>query len=229
MTELTHEDIVRAMAAKANQLNAIDLVAGPITVKIVGARLGDEKQPVVLEIEGHEGKPWKPCKTMVRILVEVWKDKTAAKFDPERFIGQCVTLYRDPDVKYGGDTVGGVRIRHPSGMDKPRTFLVTETRGKTVKKTIYPIITTSPEDQASAPSSPSVTQERLDWLKVSWAKKHAEVLAPDDDKKLLFEQWVQQTLGENLIFDVTKCADWSPEDMEQCEEAVKAAVGDAPN
>ena len=64
MTDLTHEDLMQAMEAKSDQLNAVDLIAGPITVKIVGARRGDDKkQLVVLDIEGYEGKPWKPCKT----------------------------------------------------------------------------------------------------------------------------------------------------------------------
>ena len=147
MTELTHEDIMRAMEAKSDQLNAVDLIAGPITVKIVAARKGDKKQPIVLDIEGYKGKPWKPCKTMFRIMAEVWRRDTDTKMLPGRWIGQSVTLYRDPEVYYGGDQVGGVRISHLSGLDKPRTFLVTETRGKTVKRVIHPIPTLSPENQ----------------------------------------------------------------------------------
>lgn len=146
MTELTHEDIMRAMEARSDQLNAVDLIAGPITVKIVAARKGDAKQIVVLDIEGYEGKPWKPCKTQIRIMAEVWKEEGDTKMHPERWVGQTVTLYRDPDVIYAGDKVSGVRLSHMSGLEKPRTFLVAETRGKPKKKVIQPIVELSPED-----------------------------------------------------------------------------------
>jgi len=147
MTDLTHEDLIKAMLAKSDQLNAVDLIAGPITVKIVAARKGSKEQPIVLEIEGWEGKPWKPCKTMLRIMAEVWKQETDVKMHPERWVGQSVTLYRDPDVRYGGDSVGGVRISHLTGINEPRSFRVAVTRGRTMEKIIYPIEVVSPEDQ----------------------------------------------------------------------------------
>ncbi len=151
MTDLTHEDLMQAMEAKSDQLNAVDLIAGPITVKIVGARRGDDKkQLVVLDIEGYEGKPWKPCKTQIRIMAEVWKVEGDTKLHPERWVGQTVTLYRDPEVIYAGDKVSGVRLSHMSGLTEPRTFVVAETRGKPKKKVIHPIEATpepTPEEQ----------------------------------------------------------------------------------
>ena len=222
MTELTHEDIMKAMEARSDQLNAVDLIAGPITVKIVNARKGDDKkQIVVLDIEGYKGKPFKPCKTMLRIMAEVWKHDTDTKMRPERWIGQSMTLYRDPDVKWQGDKVGGIRISHLSGLDEPRVFLVTETRGRTVEKVIHPIKT-------SVPSPPGVTQERLDWLKVGWAKEYADICGQDkDENSRLFTEWVQQTLDGNFNpggeQGVNEKTSWSSQNMEQCEKALNAA------
>ena len=128
-------------------MNADDLIDGPITVTIVGARRGDAKQPVFLDIEGRKGKPFKPCKTMLRVMAEVWQDKTETKFDPKRWIGQSMTLYREPSVTYKGIEVGGIRISHVSGIDKPRTFMLTKSRGQKAELTIHPIAAISPEDQ----------------------------------------------------------------------------------
>ena len=205
----TPEDVRKSIVAKSDQLNAEDLITGPVTVKIMGVKRGDKDQPIIVEIDGHQ--PYKPCKTMRRVLIATFSD------DPKLWIGQRMTLFCDPSVVWAGVKVGGIRISHLSGIDKPKTFLLTQTRGKKAEVVIRPI----------KASSPGVTRERLNWLKVGWAKKHTEILDPDDDKKLLFEQWVKQTLGENFNLggelDVTNCADWSIDDMEQCEEAVKAA------
>ncbi|RRJ97834.1 hypothetical protein Ga0100231_005080 [Opitutaceae bacterium TAV4] len=39
-------------------------------------------------------------------------------------------LYREPEVKFGGDKVGGIRISHASHIDGPFEIALTETRGK---------------------------------------------------------------------------------------------------
>ena len=52
MTDITH-----TLEAKADQLNADDLIGGPITVQILDARLvSDPKQPVIIDI-GRKGRP----------------------------------------------------------------------------------------------------------------------------------------------------------------------------
>ncbi len=217
MSNPTPEDVRKSIVPKSNQLNADDLLTGPIIVTVTKVSRGDKDQPINVHIDGGH-QIYKPCKSMRRCLIAIWSD------DSSKWVGQTMTLYCDPSVLYAGVRVGGIRISHLSGIDKTKTLLLTKSRGKRAEFVIQPI-KTSLEDQASAPSSPGVTQERLDWLKVGWAKKYADTFGPDDDKKLLFGQWVKQTLGPDFNpdgkLDVDNREDWSTENIEQCEEAVK--------
>lgn len=131
MNNPTREEIIKSIEPKSDQLNADDLISGPITVTITGVKRGDREQPVVVEIEGH--RPYKPCKTMRRVLIATFSD------DPLAWVGQQLTLYCDPSVMWGGVRVGGIRISHLSGLTEPKTFLLTHARGKRTEVTIMPI------------------------------------------------------------------------------------------
>jgi hypothetical protein len=67
-------DMSQFIAAKSDQLNADDLMDAPRTITItkVTAAPDAAEQPVSIHYEGGEGRPWKPCKTMRRIMVGVW-------------------------------------------------------------------------------------------------------------------------------------------------------------
>jgi hypothetical protein len=80
-------------------------------------------QPLEVRISGGY-QPWKPCKTMRRVLVLAWgKDSTQWK-------GRSITLKRDPSVKWAGEAVGGIRIHAMSHIDRRLEMSLTETRGK---------------------------------------------------------------------------------------------------
>ena len=138
----TPEEVRASIVPKSDQLNADDLTMGPITVTITGVRRGDREQPIIVELEGH--RPYKPCKTMRRILIATFSD------DPAGWIGQRMTLYRDPDVLWAGVKVGGIRISHLSGLSKAKTYVVTQSKGKRVEVLIQPIASLSPEDLEAA-------------------------------------------------------------------------------
>lgn len=140
MNDPTQEDVRKSIVPKSDQLNADDLLTGPITVTIEGVKRGDKEQPIVVEIAGN--RPYKPCKSMRRILIAAFSD------DPKCWIGQQMTLYCDPEVMWAGVRVGGIRISHLSGIDKPKTFLLTQNRGKRAEVTILPIPKLSPPDLA---------------------------------------------------------------------------------
>jgi len=131
-TDPTPEEVRKSIVPKSDQLNADDLVTGPITVTITTVKRGDREQPIIVEIEGH--RPYKPCKTMRRVLIAVYTD------DPRNWIGKQLTLYCDPEVTWAGVKVGGIRISHVSGITEPKTFLLTQTRGKKSEVVIYPIV-----------------------------------------------------------------------------------------
>lgn len=138
--ELTAEDVRAGIVPKSDQLNADDLVAGPVTVEILRARVGDKERPFFLDLKGYDGRPYKPCTMMRRLLVSVFGD------EPGPWVGKRLTLYRDPQVQYKGDKVGGIRISHVSGIVKPETLILTEKRGRSVEWVVYPIAEAQPEE-----------------------------------------------------------------------------------
>lgn len=126
--------ILHTITAKSDQLNAEDLIGGARTVRVTNVRVNtSEDQPVLIYFEGDNGKPFKPCKTMRRLLIRIWGDDSA------HYAGRAMTLYRDPDVKYGGMKVGGIRISHMSHMDARQSFFLAETRGKRKQHTVEPL------------------------------------------------------------------------------------------
>jgi len=127
----TPAEVSASIVPKSDQLNADDLLTGPITVTVTKVRRGDREQPIVVEIDGH--RPYKPCKSMRRVLIAAWGD------DPKRWVAQLMTLYCDPEVMWAGVKVGGIRISHLSGLEHPRTFMLTKSRGKRSEFTIRPI------------------------------------------------------------------------------------------
>lgn len=146
-TNPTPEEVRASIVAKSDQLNADDLVAGPVNVTIAGVRKGDREQPIHIDLTEFPGKSYRPCKTMRRVLIATFSD------DPKQWIGQRMTLYCDPEVMWAGVKVGGVRISHLTGLTHPRTFMLTQARGKKSEVTIQPLGTTTDEDKAAVASA----------------------------------------------------------------------------
>lgn len=118
-------DLRDTVVPKSDQLNADDLVGGPRTIRVTKvSKAGNAEQPIAIDYEGSNGRPYKPCKTMRRLLVELWG------FDGEKFVGRSMTLVRDPQVKWGGVEVGGIRISHMSDIPADTQTSVTLTKGK---------------------------------------------------------------------------------------------------
>ena len=115
--------IAKSIIPKSDQLNAEDLLSGPITVTVTDVKQGTAEQPITIIIDG-ERQPYKPCKTMRKMLVFCWSDQAA------NWIGKRMTLYADPDVKWAGVAVGGIRISHLSGIESQVMLMLSETKGK---------------------------------------------------------------------------------------------------
>lgn len=128
-------DLSSTIAPKSDQLNADDLISGPrtITVTRVSADPSSAEQPVNVFFEGDNGKPYKPCKSMRRVMVAVWGS------DGSAYPGRSMTLYRDPAVTFGGMQVGGIRISHMTNIDQPMTMALTATRAKRAPFTVQPL------------------------------------------------------------------------------------------
>ena len=128
-------DMKQAIVPKSDQLNADDLLSGPITVKITGVSVkGGQEQPVSISYEGDNGKPYKPCKSMCRVLVTAWGA------DSSLYVGRSLTLYCDPKVKWGGMEVGGIRISHMTNIEDTMTMALTVTRANKKPFIVNPLV-----------------------------------------------------------------------------------------
>jgi hypothetical protein len=142
-------DMTETLAAKSDQLNAIDIIGGPITVTVTRVKVTRSDQPVSIWTEElGEDRPYKPCLSMRRVLVKAWGA------DSSTYTGKRMTLFNDTSVKWAGEPVGGVRISHLSHIDKRLTMSLPETRGKQKQYRVEPLPDAPPTQQA-APKAPT--------------------------------------------------------------------------
>lgn len=140
-------DITDAAAPKSDQINADDLISGPRVITVTDVRQGSSEQPVqIVTAEFGTGRPYRPGKSMIRVLINAWGAEASA------YIGRRMTIYRDPDIAFGGQAVGGIRISHMSDIDKKLTLALTVTRGRKAPYIVQPM--------PSAP--PVITAEQAD-------------------------------------------------------------------
>lgn len=141
-------DISHTIVPKSDQLNADDLIAEPRTIHITRVEVKkDPKQPVWIFFDGDEGKPWKPCLGMRRVIIKFWGKES------DNYIGKSVTLIRDDSVEYGGAEVGGIRIFGMSHIDGPQAAIVTLKRGRRKLLTVQPI-KAAPQKQTKPAKKP---------------------------------------------------------------------------
>jgi hypothetical protein len=133
-------DMGMTIAPKTDQLNADSLIAGPITILITAVKiLSTPEQPVAISFDGDGGRPYKPGKSMRRVLVKVWGRDGAS------YVGRAMTIYRDEGVTFGGVQVGGIRISHMTGIDKPVTMALTATQKVRKPFTVQPLVMAKPK------------------------------------------------------------------------------------
>ena len=126
-------DITESLAANSAQQNYDEYLAGPKTVTVAEVTQGTAEQPVNVELVEFPGKPFKPAKSVRRVLAAAWGT------DASQWTGRRLTIYGDPSVRYGGKEVGGLRVSHVSHIDKPITVALTVTRGKRAPFTVQPL------------------------------------------------------------------------------------------
>ncbi|WP_308718960.1 hypothetical protein [Komagataeibacter xylinus] len=149
----------KTIIAKSDQLNADDLLGGPRTVEIERVTEGNADQPVAVLYKGCNGKPYYPCKSMRRVMVHVWGS------DGHSYAGKAMTLFREPNVKFGGIMVGGIRISHMSGLQKDMPIALQVTRGSKKLYTVKPLQATQTEkSQSKAAPAENETKQVVDGL-----------------------------------------------------------------
>lgn len=125
-------DLTDTIKAKSDQLNADD-ITDPITITVTGVSKAVGDQPISISYQGDNGKPYKPCKSMRRVLVHVWGK------DGNKYVGQSMTLYRDPTVKFGGMEVGGIRISKMTGLTSTITLALTASKANKKPYMVEPL------------------------------------------------------------------------------------------
>lgn len=126
----TIEDLRPTIMPKSDQLNAEQLLGGEMTITVTDVRMGSDEQPVIIHYEGEDGRPYKPAKTMRKVLIFAWGE------DGRNWIGKSMTLFNDQSVRFGGMTVGGIRISHLSDIERDISISLTATKGKKAQHTI---------------------------------------------------------------------------------------------
>ena len=175
--------IAKSIVPKSDQLNAEDLLSGPITITVTDVKQGTAEQPIAILIDGGR-QPYKPCKTMRKVLVYCWSDQAA------NWIGKRMTLYADPDVMWAGVKVGGIRISHLSGIESQVMLMLSETKGKRKPITVTPLLDVAPVASAidfTKLIEAATTLDELDKL----AKAIVKAKLPADELAFLKEMVIQ--------------------------------------
>lgn len=137
------DDMSDTIKPKSDQLNADDLLTGPITVTIEKVTRNESaEQPVSLHI-GNGRQPFKPCKSMRRVLIAAWGENGSS------WVGKSLTLYADSGVIFGGAKVGGIRISHVSSITEPLRVLLTVTRSKRAEFVVKPLTISNPQFESA--------------------------------------------------------------------------------
>lgn len=177
-------DMTEVIVPKSDQINADDLIGGDLTITITGVQIvGGQEQPVSIAFAGSS-KVYRPCKSMSRVLVSIWGP------DAKKYVGRSLRLYRDPDVKWGGMAVGGIRIRAMTDMEgnRPVTMALTATKGARKPYTVVPLAVAAPDtgaqDAARAASKHGTMAFREWWGKADAARRDAAKLIMPELKEL---------------------------------------------
>lgn len=164
-------DLSQTIAPKSDQINAEDFLTGPRTFSIEKVTGGTAEQPINIHLVESPGKPWRPSKTMRRLLVAAWGA------DGEKYAGRRLTLYRDPAVKFGGDEVGGIKVSHLSHIDKPLKIALTVTRGKRQPHSVAPLLEAAPAPVASVTVEQVNAAGSVEELRALWSGASPDVQA----------------------------------------------------
>jgi len=137
-------DISATTEPRSDQQNFDDYAAAPKTVTISEVRAGNAEQPVEIHLVEYPGRPYKPSKSMRRVLVAAWGSEAAV------YAGRKMTLYGDPTVKFGGIALGGIKIGALSNISERLTISLTVTKGKRADHTVDPLPDITPTEAATA-------------------------------------------------------------------------------
>ena len=177
-------DISRTVEPRSDQLNFDDVQTHPLTITVTGVKQGPPDQPVELHNAEFEGRPYKPGKSMRRVLIAAWGTDASA------YVGRKITIYGDPTIRFGKEAVGGIRISHLSHLREPLTVHLTVTRGRRSPFTVQPL-TEAVDESAVVDAIADINgAETMPALVAAWdlagvrkVQSHPDVIAAKDKRK----------------------------------------------
>lgn len=181
-------DITKTVEPRSDQLNYDDVAARDLTITVVEVKQGPPDQPVELHNAEYPGRPYKPGKSMRRVLIAAWGTEASA------YVGRRIQLYGDPTIRFGKDAVGGIRIRALSHITEPLTVALTVTRGKRAPFTVQPLVIESDNSALEAALDDIAAAESMPALKAAWdlagkrgVQSHPDVVAATNKRKAELE------------------------------------------
>ena len=177
-------DISETIQPNSERVNADDLIGGPVTVRVTSVESGSAEQPVFIHTDVFEGRTYRPSKSMRRVLVSAWGAEAA------NYVGRSMTLFRNPDISFGREKVGGIQISAMSHIPRALTIPLTVSRGKKSPFTVQPL--TVPDDTAIRAALDDIAQSTsINALKVAWelagkrgVQGHPDVIAAKEARKV---------------------------------------------
>ncbi|RKQ38356.1 hypothetical protein [Enterobacter sp. R1(2018)] len=172
-------DLSSTVVPRSDQINFEDVQSVSITAAIKSVRAGSKDQPVFIDLEGYDGRPYKPSKSMRRVLCGGWGT------DGHSWVGRSLTLVGDPSVKFGGVAVGGIKVKAMSHIEADFSLMLTVSRGKRVEHRVEKLNIVDPlawfcEQAITAP---------LETLERFYQKTKAALSGSDEKLKKLDEAY----------------------------------------
>ena len=162
-------DITDTLAPKSDQINADDFIGRTAVVTVAGVERIAGEQPLAVHLHEFPGRPWKPGKTVRRILAAAWGT------DAAQWTGRRAEIYTDAEVTFGKAKVGGIRISRMSHLDKPLSLALTATRGKKQTHRIEPLPDATPSHEVQPDWQALITEAGDDVaaLRAMWSDAQA--------------------------------------------------------
>ena len=136
-------DLTKSIEPRSDQINSDDLITGPITYTVREVINGKAESPFDFMLVETD-RAYRPSKTMRRVIVAAWGPEAA------NYGGRRLTLYREPTIKFGGQTVGGIRVSHMSHIEQRVEVMLQVTRGKREKFVVEPLPELTPAERIAA-------------------------------------------------------------------------------
>lgn len=160
-------DLTESFPSDSEQLTFADIGKRSLTVTVAKVvPRGDRPKDPAVHLAEYPGKPLLPGKNVGSLLREAWGT------DGKAWVGRSMTIYGDPEVFFGKDKTGGVRVSHVSHIDAP-VSVARRGKGARGQITVEPLVVTA-------------ASLELEELRAAW--KHTD----DADEKVRIEQRVAE-------------------------------------